>query len=89
MKLAQIQMRVQPDKAENLRHVEALLASVKGADMAVLPEMAAPSRSWTAAGCTTPAMCSVPTGAARPGTGKCTSLTSTWPAASGSGSRTP
>lgn len=39
MKLAQIQMRVQPDKAENLRHAEALLASVKGADMAVLPEM--------------------------------------------------
>ena len=38
MKLAQIQMRVQPDKAENLRHAEALLASVKGADMAVLPE---------------------------------------------------
>ena len=39
MKLAQIQMRVQPDKAENLRHAEALLASVRGADMAVLPEM--------------------------------------------------
>ena len=39
MKLAQIQMRVRPDKAENLRHAEALLASVKGADMAVLPEM--------------------------------------------------
>ena len=39
MKLAQIQMRVQPDKAENLRHAEALLARVKGADMAVLPEM--------------------------------------------------
>ena len=39
MKLAQIQMRVRPDKTENLRHAEALLASVKGADMAVLPEM--------------------------------------------------
>ena len=39
MKLAQIQMRVRPGKAENLRHAEALLASVKGADMAVLPEM--------------------------------------------------
>ena len=85
MKLAQIQMRVRPGKAENLRHAEALLASVKSADMAVLPEMfccpydngccpaplrkttcgwwAAPSRSWTAAGCTTPAMCSLRTGA--------------------------
>ena len=39
MKLAQIQMAVTADKAENLRHAEALLASVKGADMAVLPEM--------------------------------------------------
>ena len=39
MRLAQIQMAVTADKAENLRHAEALLASVKGADMAVLPEM--------------------------------------------------
>lgn len=39
MRLAQIQMTVTADKAENLRHAEALLASVKGADMAVLPEM--------------------------------------------------
>ena len=39
MRLAQIQMAVTADKAENLRHAETLLASVKGADMAVLPEM--------------------------------------------------
>ena len=39
MRLAQIQMAVTADKVENLRHAEALLASVKGADMAVLPEM--------------------------------------------------
>lgn len=39
MRLAQIQMAVTADKAENLRHAEALLASVKVADMAVLPEM--------------------------------------------------
>ena len=39
MRLAQIQMAVTGDKAENLRHAEALLASVKRADMAVLPEM--------------------------------------------------
>ena len=39
MRLAQIQMAVTADKAENLRHAEALLASVKGADMAVLPGM--------------------------------------------------
>ena len=39
MKLAQIQMAVTADKAENLRRAETLLASVKGADMAVLPEM--------------------------------------------------
>ena len=39
MRLAQIQMAVTADKAENLRRAETLLASVKGADMAVLPEM--------------------------------------------------
>lgn len=39
MKLAQIQMRVGPDKAANLRHAEALLAQAADADMAVLPEM--------------------------------------------------
>ena len=39
MKLAQIQMRVTADKAENLRHAAALLAQARGADMAVLPEM--------------------------------------------------
>ena len=39
MRLAQIQMAVTADKAVNLRHPEALLASVKWADMAVLPEM--------------------------------------------------
>lgn len=39
MKLAQIQMRVGPDKAANLRHAEALLARAADADMAVLPEM--------------------------------------------------
>ena len=39
MQLAQMQMAVTADKVENLRHAEALLASVKGADMAVLPEM--------------------------------------------------
>ena len=104
MRLAQIQMAVTADKVENLRHAEALLASVKGADMAVLPEMfccpydngcfraygeAAPSRSWTAAGCTTPAMSLRRTDGAPPGTGRCTFSTSTWTAASGSRSRTP
>ena len=39
MKLAQIQMHVTADKAANLRHAEELLRSVRGADMAVLPEM--------------------------------------------------
>ena len=39
MKLAQIQMRVGPDKAANLRHAETLLARAADADMAVLPEM--------------------------------------------------
>ena len=39
MKLAQIQMRVGPDKAANLRHAEALLSRAADADMAVLPEM--------------------------------------------------
>ena len=39
MKLAQIQMHVTADKAENLRHAAALLAQARGADMAVLPEM--------------------------------------------------
>ena len=36
MKLAQIQMRVGPDKAANLRHAEALLSRAADADMAVL-----------------------------------------------------
>lgn len=39
MKLAQIQMHVTADKAANLRHAEDLLRSVRGADMAILPEM--------------------------------------------------
>ena len=39
MKLAQIQMHVTADKAENLRHAAALLARARGTDMAVLPEM--------------------------------------------------
>ena len=39
MKLAQIQMHVTADKAANLRHAEELLRSVRGADMAILPEM--------------------------------------------------
>ena len=39
MKLAQIQMRVGPDKAANLRHAEALLAQAADADIEVLPEM--------------------------------------------------
>ena len=39
MKLAQIQMHVTSDKAANLRHAEDLLRSVRGADMAILPEM--------------------------------------------------
>lgn len=39
MKLAQIQMHVTADKAANLRHAEELLCSVRGADMAILPEM--------------------------------------------------
>ena len=39
MKLAQIQMHVTADKAANLRHAEELLHSVRGADMAILPEM--------------------------------------------------
>ena len=39
MKLAQIQMHVTADKAVNLRHAEDLLRSVRGADMAILPEM--------------------------------------------------
>ena len=39
MRLAQIQMHVTADKAANLRHAEELLRSVRGADMAILPEM--------------------------------------------------
>ena len=39
MKLAQIQMHVTADKAANLCHAEELLRSVRGADMAILPEM--------------------------------------------------
>ena len=39
MRLAQIQMHVTADKAANLRHAEELLHSVRGADMAILPEM--------------------------------------------------
>ena len=39
MKLAQIQMHVTADKTANLRHAEELLHSVRGADMAILPEM--------------------------------------------------
>lgn len=39
MKLAQIQMHVTADKTANLRHAEELLYSVRGADMAILPEM--------------------------------------------------
>ena len=39
MKLAQIQMHVTADKTANLRHAEELLRSVRGADMAILPEM--------------------------------------------------
>ena len=39
MKLAQIQRHVTADKAANLRHAEELLRSVRGADMAILPEM--------------------------------------------------
>ena len=39
MKLAQIQMHVTADKAANLRHAEDLLRSIRGADMAILPEM--------------------------------------------------
>ena len=38
MKLAQIQMHVTADKAANLRHAEDLLRSVRGADMAILPD---------------------------------------------------
>ena len=39
MRLAQIQMHVTADKTANLRHAEELLRSVRGADMAILPEM--------------------------------------------------
>lgn len=39
MRLAQIQMHVTADKTANLRHAEELLHSVRGADMAILPEM--------------------------------------------------
>ena len=39
MKLAQIQMHVTADKTANLHHAEELLRSVRGADMAILPEM--------------------------------------------------
>lgn len=39
MRLAQVQMHVTADKTANLRHAEELLRSVRGADMAILPEM--------------------------------------------------